>query len=788
MDIIGMDFGTTNSGMAVFDGQAVHVLPLDPVNNNPRVARTALYITNEQQITTGRAAINEYFERNMGRASKLQRVWVGEIEVRGGDMYYVDDLYIWMDVLSPGRLFLSMKTGLRDIHYTGTVVGPHFYTLEDLISLYLYVTRLRAEKLLGRPLRQVVLGRPVHFSLEPQQDALAQDRLLTAAFRAGYDRVYLQYEPVAAAYSYAAQLDAPQTALVFDFGGGTLDITVMRLGGSEKPRVLATGGIPIAGDVFDQRLSRARLPRHFGERSLYGPRHKPMPVPAWIYDVFSDWQEMIVLQRPENRQIIETILQTSRNPGEIQALLSLVNGNYGLRMFDEVEKTKRTLSEKIGAMIRLQGDDFNVFELVTRSDFEEIIRREILAIEQHLDSTIAASGLRPEQIDAVIRTGGSAEIPVFQRMLGRKLGADKLRHIDTFSSVTAGLGIVAHHLEQGEIDLRAYTSADVGAVGTDAAESRVPEVNVRLLQRRLQAQELGAGVADSGTEQALVLLGGEGLVQAFPWSPPEASVPLAQIGWKAWLPPRAASLLPLDAPLLAVTNRYRFLLTTARQLLDLQALDLTMRDLYYFVKDETVCGVADWGRMKESPLLLIVTSLGVARGYEMSVLAGSIEGPVPLQFDDPPAGLPTFVMGAGRDEDLLVVTDTGRATRLPLPLLPNVGGLVFNRLPEELLVGAVCVRGDEKVLLATAEGYGRRLVGENVPASTRLKTRGKSIISRKEVRGLVRLSASEEAWLLTTERLVRVTAATLPLADSTRSYRLAQLRPGEVGVGLVRWG
>ena len=151
MDIIGMDFGTTNSGMAVFDGQAVHVLPLDPANNNPRVARTALYITNEQQITTGRAAINEYFERNMGRASKLQRVWVGEIEVRGGDMYYVDDLYIWMDVLSPGRLFLSMKTGLRDIHYTGTVVGPHFYTLEDLISLYLYVTRLRAEKLLGWP-------------------------------------------------------------------------------------------------------------------------------------------------------------------------------------------------------------------------------------------------------------------------------------------------------------------------------------------------------------------------------------------------------------------------------------------------------------------------------------------------------------------------------------------------------------------------------------------------------------------------------------------------------------
>ena len=59
--IIGMDFGTTNSGMAVYDGRAVEVLPLDPAAPNPRVARTALYITNEQGITIGRAAIDRYY-------------------------------------------------------------------------------------------------------------------------------------------------------------------------------------------------------------------------------------------------------------------------------------------------------------------------------------------------------------------------------------------------------------------------------------------------------------------------------------------------------------------------------------------------------------------------------------------------------------------------------------------------------------------------------------------------------------------------------------------------------
>jgi hypothetical protein len=58
----------------------------------------------------------------------------------------------------------------------------------------------------------------------------------------------------------------------------------MRLG--ERPRVLATGGIPVAGDVFDQKLVRAKLPRHFGEGSLYGPRHKALTTPQWIYDSF----------------------------------------------------------------------------------------------------------------------------------------------------------------------------------------------------------------------------------------------------------------------------------------------------------------------------------------------------------------------------------------------------------------------------------------------------------------------------------------------------------------------
>ncbi len=63
--IIGMGFGTTNSGMAVFDGRQASVLPIDPAAPNPRVARTALYLTAGQGVHIGREALDIYFQQNI---------------------------------------------------------------------------------------------------------------------------------------------------------------------------------------------------------------------------------------------------------------------------------------------------------------------------------------------------------------------------------------------------------------------------------------------------------------------------------------------------------------------------------------------------------------------------------------------------------------------------------------------------------------------------------------------------------------------------------------------------
>ena len=91
-------------------------------------------------------------------------MWIGEIEVYADDVYFVDDAYAWVDVSEPGRLLLSIKSRLREEDHPGAVIGQNYYSLEDLIALYLTTTRVRAEQLLGQEMREVVLGRPVHFS------------------------------------------------------------------------------------------------------------------------------------------------------------------------------------------------------------------------------------------------------------------------------------------------------------------------------------------------------------------------------------------------------------------------------------------------------------------------------------------------------------------------------------------------------------------------------------------------------------------------------------------------
>jgi len=83
---IGLDFGTTNSGAAVFDGRRVRVFPLDPSSHDPGVMRSTIYITRDHQTFIGREAIDTYYGQNVGRPSRMVRQHIGEIEMTMGDV------------------------------------------------------------------------------------------------------------------------------------------------------------------------------------------------------------------------------------------------------------------------------------------------------------------------------------------------------------------------------------------------------------------------------------------------------------------------------------------------------------------------------------------------------------------------------------------------------------------------------------------------------------------------------------------------------------------------------
>jgi hypothetical chaperone protein len=440
---IGLDFGTTNSGAAVFDGQRVRVFPLDPESRDPGVIRSVLYITREQETTIGQEAIDTYYRQNVGRASKMVRRYVGEIEVVASEMFFVRDVYVLMDELMPGRLLRSLKSVLSS-DYEGTTIFDRFYTLEELIAIYLRALRERVEAETGEDVEGVVLGRPVTFvgGEEDVDNRRAEERLRHAAKMAGFREVAFELEPVAAALHYELTVEKPQNVVVFDFGGGTLDITVMRVGGDPvERRIFATGGVGIAGDIFDQRIIERLLLDHFGRGTTWGEDGAPFP--ATYTDPLVHWQTVLELNRPETLRFLELAQVTGSHPSRVRALESLLVNNYAMRLVDEVERAKIALSSAHFATIELSGDDISVWQPVTRSQFEALIIDAARRIETCLLDAVERSGLDVDEIDAVVRTGGSAQIPCFIGMMERIFGPEKVVLSSVFSGVTAGLAIRA---------------------------------------------------------------------------------------------------------------------------------------------------------------------------------------------------------------------------------------------------------------------------------------------------------------------------------------------------------
>ena len=440
---VGLDFGTTNSSAAVYDGKHVRLLSLDPINNSPTVMRSTLFVTREGVPFIGREAIDRFTEANVGREIEYEWRYLGESEVTLADFGTVmQALYAVVDSNRPGRLFQSLKSHLRDSAFTGTDVFGVRYTLEALIAIVLRVIVRRAEQELGAEITGMVLGRPVHYSTDTRLDALAIERMSNAAKLAGLPPFTFLPEPTAAALSYAATAHGEQHVLVFDFGGGTLDVTVMRIDDHGKREVLATDGVPVGGDLLDRRVVMGKLLPHFGAGAVLGARK--LPLPAVLLEHLSEWQSIVDLTQPRYLKIIDEAIRTGDKPSELKALRTLVRENYGLPLYEEVEQAKVRLSDQRATTIGMDVPGIQFSDTIERWDFERLIGPDVREVAACIDRALTAAGLRPADIDVVLRTGGSSRIPRFVRMLAEKFGEDKLQEMDVFTGVASGLAIAAY--------------------------------------------------------------------------------------------------------------------------------------------------------------------------------------------------------------------------------------------------------------------------------------------------------------------------------------------------------
>jgi hypothetical chaperone protein len=202
--------------------------------------------------------------------------------------------------------------------------------------------------------------------------------------------------------------------------------------------VYASGGIDIAGTDFDRAIIEKRLLPHFGQGSI-----QHLPEIQDLIKTIPDWIALPELSTPIIKNTLEKAIQNRIAPVRLQTLRSLIFDDLAFSFYNQVEAAKIALSSQGATLIQIQAGNMDLWELYTRAQFEADITEYREKIEAVVLETVVESGLEPEQIEAVVRTGGSSSIPLFIEMLGDIFGEEKVVASNTFSSVAAGLAIRA---------------------------------------------------------------------------------------------------------------------------------------------------------------------------------------------------------------------------------------------------------------------------------------------------------------------------------------------------------
>jgi molecular chaperone DnaK len=370
--IIGIDLGTTNSCVAVLEGGEPKVIP------NEEGART----------TPSIVAFSKTGERLVGQVAKRQAITNPENTVFSIKRFM-------------GRRFNEVNDEMKMVPYKVTQQGDHVgvlaqgkeYTPPEISAMILQKLKKSAEAYLGETVTEAVITVPAYFNDAQRQATKDAGKI------AGLDVKRIVNEPTAAALAYGLDKKKDETIAVYDFGGGTFDISILEVGEGVIEVKSTNGDTHLGGDNLDQRIVEWLIAEFKHEEGL---------------DLGSKGNEM-ALQR----------------------------------LKDAAEKAKIELSTTVETEINLPfitADATGPKHLVrklTRAKLEQLVEDLLSRSLEPCKKAMADAGVTASQIDEVVLVGGQTRMPKIQELVKGLFGREPHRGVNPDEVVAIGAAVQA---------------------------------------------------------------------------------------------------------------------------------------------------------------------------------------------------------------------------------------------------------------------------------------------------------------------------------------------------------
>jgi molecular chaperone DnaK len=370
--IIGIDLGTTNSCVAVLEGGEPKVIP------NEEGART----------TPSIVAFSKSGERLVGQVAKRQAITNPENTIFSIKRFM-------------GRRFNEVNDEMKMVPYKVVQQGDHIaviaqgkeYTPPEISAMILQKLKKSAEAYLGETVTEAVITVPAYFNDAQRQATKDAGKI------AGLDVKRIVNEPTAAALAYGLDKKKDETIAVYDFGGGTFDISILEVGEGVIEVKSTNGDTHLGGDNLDQRIVEWLIAEFKTEQGL---------------DLASKGNEM-ALQR----------------------------------LKDAAEKAKIELSTTVETEINLPfvtADATGPKHLVrklTRSKLEQLVGDLIDRSLEPCKKALADAGITVDKIDEVVLVGGQTRMPKIQELVKTMFGKEPHRGVNPDEVVAIGAAVQA---------------------------------------------------------------------------------------------------------------------------------------------------------------------------------------------------------------------------------------------------------------------------------------------------------------------------------------------------------